>query len=166
MLELSVEGASSLLLAAQGLQRPPDHPAEKDDLLACIRRMAALQIDTIHIVNRSPYLVLWSRLGAFELHLLDDLLAEGKLFEYWAHAACFLPIEDFPLFRREMMNDFGHSREWLRKNADLADHVMSVVRERGEVKSVDFERTDGETGTWWNWKPENGPWRHSSGLAG
>ena len=60
------------------------------------RRMSALQIDTIHVVARSPYLVLWSRLGAYEPRWLDELLAEGAIFEYWSHEACFLPVEDYP----------------------------------------------------------------------
>ena len=61
--------------------------------------MHMLQIDTISVVARSPYLVLWSRLGDYDARWLDDLLAEGALFEYWSHAACFLPIEDYPLYR-------------------------------------------------------------------
>ncbi|MFN8556044.1 MAG: crosslink repair DNA glycosylase YcaQ family protein [Dehalococcoidia bacterium] len=61
--------------------------------------MGALQIDTIHVVARSPYLVLWSRLGAYPLTWLDELLAEQALFEYWSHAACLLPIEHYPLYR-------------------------------------------------------------------
>ena len=57
--------------------------------------MHILQIDTINVIARSPYLVLWSRLGDYNPRWLEDLLTEGALFEYWSHAACFLPIEDF-----------------------------------------------------------------------
>jgi uncharacterized protein YcaQ len=93
-LHLPARGARALLLAAQGLDRRPRRRARKPDVLAAIRRMGALQIDTIHVVARSPYLVLWSRLGDYRPAWLDELLAEGRLFEYWAHEACFLPIED------------------------------------------------------------------------
>ena len=64
--------------------------------------MGTLQIDTISVVARSPYLVLFSRLGAYEPKWLDELLAEGALFEYWSHEACFLPIEDYALYRHRM----------------------------------------------------------------
>ena len=84
--------------------RARERPAEKPDVLAAIRRMGVLQIDTINVVARSPYLVLWSRLGDYTPAWLDELLAEGALFEYWAHAMCFLPIEDYPLFRRFMLD--------------------------------------------------------------
>src|SRR6476646_6497383 len=97
---LSQGAARALMVAAQGLDKKPERPATKQAVLEAIRRMGTLQIDTIHVVARSPYLVLWSRLGNYKPQWLDELLAEGKIFEYWSHAACFLPIEDYPLYRR------------------------------------------------------------------
>ena len=52
-------------ISPQGLLTPPRRKATKSDVLDTIRRMAQLQIDTIHVVARSPYLVLFSRLGDF-----------------------------------------------------------------------------------------------------
>src|SRR4051812_42785209 len=103
---LSVPAARSLFLAAQGLHQPrPEgtRPATEADVLAAIRRMNGLQIDTISVVARSQYLVLWSRLGSYEPRWLDDLLLQGAVFEYWSHALCFLPIEDFPIYRWRMV---------------------------------------------------------------
>lgn len=105
MIHLSQTGARRVMLAAQGLDRHPERPATPDDVLTAIRRMGVLQIDTIHVVARSPYLVLWSRLGEYEPRWLDESHAAGRLFEYWAHAACFLPIEDWPLYRRLMLDE-------------------------------------------------------------
>jgi uncharacterized protein YcaQ len=154
MLELSVAGARALVLAAQGLAEPPVRSAGKDDVLAIIRRMGALQIDTIHVVARSPYLVLWSRLGAYEPRWLDELLAEGNLFEYWSHAACFLPIEDFRLYRRSMVEGHPRWHAWLEEHRDVAGRVLAEVRARGEVRSADFERRERKSSGWWDWKPE------------
>src|SRR5436309_13458761 len=97
-LTLSQDALRGLMIVAQGLQQRPPSPATKADLRQIIRQMHVLQIDTIHVVARSPYLVLWSRLGDYDPRWLDELLAEGALFEYWSHAACFLPIEDYPLY--------------------------------------------------------------------
>jgi uncharacterized protein YcaQ len=120
--------------------------------------MAVLQIDTIHIVARSPYFVLWSRLGSYQQRWLDELLAEGALFEYWSHAACFLPMEDYPLYRSQILHGQGriwkYSHEWLAANRELADQLLAHIRENGPVRSSDFQRTDGKKGTWWNWKIE------------
>lgn len=154
-MRLSSDAARALMLAAQGLHRRPRHAAAKADVLDTIRRMGALQIDTIHVVARSPYLVLWSRLGAYEPRWLDELLAEGALFEYWSHAACFLPIEDYGLYRRKMLDHAGENPHgWLARHAEEADRVLKRVREEGSVRAADFERTDGRTGIWWDWKAE------------
>ena len=159
-MQLSHAAAQALMVAAQGLHRRRAGIASKADLLATIRRMGVLQIDTIHVVARSPYLVLWSRLGAFSQEWLTDLLAEGALFEYWAHEACFLPIESFPLFRRRMLDatiggmKWKYSHEWAAQNGAALERVLAHVREHGPARSSDFERTDGQAGGWWEWKPE------------
>ncbi|MGA8807404.1 MAG: crosslink repair DNA glycosylase YcaQ family protein, partial [Thermoanaerobaculia bacterium] len=124
MLRLSLPAARALLLAAQGLERPP-RLAGKADVLAAIRRMGVLQIDTIHVVARSPYLVLWSRLGNYDPVWLDVLLAEGSLFEYWAHEAAFVPIEDYPLFRHRMADPgalgWKYSHAWMDEHRAVVD---------------------------------------------
>src|SRR6266508_3932053 len=123
-MRLSSDAARALMLAAMGLDRPPARRATKPAVLAAIRRMGALQIDTIHVVARSPYLVLWSRLGAYPPEWLTDLLAEGALFEYWAHEACFLPIEDYPLYRHRMIDPL--SMGWKYSHAWIAEHRDEV----------------------------------------
>jgi uncharacterized protein len=157
-MHLSHRAAQNIMLAAQGLDRRPARPAKKRDVLETIRRMHVLQIDTIHVVARSPYLVLWSRLGAYRPEWLTDLLAEGAIFEYWAHEACFLPIEDYPLFRHRMLDaanmGWKYARDWAAQNGETLERVLQHVREHGEVRSADFERTDGSDGKWWGWKSE------------
>ncbi|MEL7645944.1 MAG: crosslink repair DNA glycosylase YcaQ family protein, partial [Anaerolineaceae bacterium] len=96
---LTLSQARALMLAAQGLISPPGRPAVKTDILSAIRRIHNLQIDTISVVARAHLHILWSRLGVYEPRWLEELHAEGALFEYWAHAACLLPIEDYPLYR-------------------------------------------------------------------
>ena len=157
-IHLSQAAARALMLAAQGLDRRPRRKATKADVLAAIRRMEVLQIDTIHVVARSPYLVLWSRLGAYEPRWLDELLAERALFEYWAHEACFLPIESWPLLRHRMLDPHSlgwkYSHGWIEKHPEQAERVLSHIREHGPARSADFERQDGKGGGWWGWKPE------------
>jgi uncharacterized protein len=154
-IHLNPEGARALHLAAQGLIRPAAQPATKRDVLAMIRRMGALQIDSISIVARSPYLVLWSRLGPYDSAWLDDLLARGQLFEYWSHAACFLPSEDWPLYRRDMLERHGRTRHWLEEHDEIAQRVLAHLRSDGPARSSVWARADGLKATgWWDWKPE------------
>ncbi|MDQ3703426.1 MAG: winged helix DNA-binding domain-containing protein, partial [Chloroflexota bacterium] len=127
-MKLSISAARQLMLAAQGLLRRPDHAARKADVLAAIQRMGALQLDTISVIARSHELALWSRLGIYDPRWLYELLAEGALFEYWSHAACFLPREDFGLYRRLMTDGPERRRAWMAEHAELVERVLARVR--------------------------------------
>lgn len=158
-IQLTLKQARALQLAAMGLLTPPRKSAKKADVLATIRSMNVLQIDTIHIVARSPYFVLWSRLGDYSPVWLDELLAEGALFEYWSHAACFLPMEDYPNYRCQMLHleAAGSGRSAQRLAAEPLAHIELVehVRAHGPVRATDFEHVDGRRGNgWWDWKPD------------
>ncbi len=153
-MHLSLPAARALALAAQGLLTPSATPATQADVLASIRRMEGLQIDSISVVARSPYLVLWSHLGQYDPRWLDELLAEGALFEYWSHAACFLPIADYGLYRREMLDEWQDQKAWLAAHPDEVAVVLDRLREKGTVRAADFPRTEGKGGTWWDWKVE------------
>ena len=157
-LHLSLAQARALHLAAQGLLAAPRKKAVKADVLAAIRRMGVLQIDTIHVVARSPYLVLWSRLGHYPQVWLEELLAEGDLYEYWAHEACFVPIEDYRLYRHRMLDPsamgWKYSAQWMKDHRTEVGALEKHIRQNGPVRSADFKRTDGKSGGWWEWKPE------------
>jgi uncharacterized protein YcaQ len=157
-LTLSLAAARALHLAAQGMLRPRRRKAVKDDVLAAIRAMGVLQIDTISVVARSPYLVLWSRLGDYDPAWLDQHLAQGRLFEYWAHEACFVPIEDYRLYRHRMLDPaamgWKYSASWVNERAGEVAAVLAHIRAHGPTRSSDFERSGGEAGGWWDWKSE------------
>lgn len=149
---LSTDAVRGLMIAAQGLQDTPQPPAEKEDVLTAIRRMHTLQIDSINVVARAPYFVLWSRLGHYEPRWLDELLEEGALFEYWAHAMCFIPIEDYPLYQAasRWRDDHLKPDAWIAAHPEVVERVLRRVRQEGGARAADFERpedlkTDWET---------------------
>jgi hypothetical protein len=102
--------------------------------------------------------VLWSRLGEYEPKWLEELLEERAIFEYWSHEACFLPVEDYPLYRRRMLSaetmGWKYSGQWAKTHQKEIDGLKSLIRERGAVRAADFERKDGKAGGWWEWKTE------------
>ncbi|MBV8047167.1 MAG: YcaQ family DNA glycosylase [Paludibacterium sp.] len=157
-IHLSVQDARHLHLAAQGLLRASRRKAVKADVLAAIRRMALLQIDTISVVARSPYLVLYSRLGAYDPAWLDAWLAQGALFEYWAHEACFVPIADYRLLRHRMLDPssmgWKYPEHWLGQHRQDIEQLLAHIRANGPVRSADFARQEGKGNGWWDWKPE------------
>jgi uncharacterized protein YcaQ len=155
MKTLSLDAVRGLMIAAQGLDDRPRPRPTKKAVRSIIRQMHILQIDTINVIARSPYLVLWSRLGDYNPRWLEDLLAEGALFEYWSHAACFLPIEEYPLYRHLYDNGFGGGvHKWLDEHATVAKTVLDHIRAHGEARSSDFERSGGQKTKWFDWKDE------------
>ena len=155
---LSIPQARALHLAAQGLLSPLRRRASSEDVQEAIRRMELLQIDSIHVVARSSYLVLFSRLGAYDPAWLDELLARRAIFEVWAHEACFAPIEDWGLHRR-MVDTRSHwavnrARKLLASHEVPMRRLLAHVREKGPVLAADFEREVGKRSGWWEWKKE------------
>jgi uncharacterized protein len=126
--------------------------ARRSAVEAAIRRLGCVQLDSISVVDRAHRLTLASRIGAFEPEAVSQLLREGRIFEYWAHEACLLPIEDYPLFKRRM----EHLRErhwWGRERTDRKTErlVLDAIRERGALPSRAFEGSG--PGGMWSWKP-------------
>lgn len=162
---LSLTQARQLQLAAQGLLRPFGRKACFDDLLACLRQMSLLQIDTIHVVARSSYLVLFSRLGDYPQVWLEQALKQGKIFEYWAHEACFIPIEDYPLLRHRMLNPaalgWKYNQAWVDQHPQELADLLAHISEKGAVRSADFAAPSGQKPGWWAWKPHK---RHLENL--
>jgi len=156
---ISLQQARNLHLAVQGLLTAPRARASRARVLDAITRMRLLQIDTIHVVARSPYLVLFSRLGSYAPRWLDELLARGRIFECWAHEACFAPIGDYAL---HVAHRDARGNHWAHKHAARAqreqragmDRLLAHIRELGAVRTSDFERKHSGGAGWWGWKEE------------
>jgi uncharacterized protein YcaQ len=157
---LSLVQARALQLFAQGLLQPMRRRPRRDDVVATIGRMSLLQIDTIHVVARSPYLVLHSRLGDYPATWLDEALAQGRLAECWAHEACFISAADVAWHRgghEHRVNHWAHrhaARMHREQRADM-DALLAAIRLSGPVRAADFVRKEGAAKPgWWEWKPE------------
>src|SRR6476661_72796 len=126
---------------------------DEADVEATIRRLSAVQLDSITAVDRAHRLTLGARIGAYPRDTVAQLLSEGRIFEYWAHEASLLPIELWPHFRSVMEGGghWGSHDRALREHADLVEPVLARIREEGPLGSRDFEGQGG--GGMWNWKP-------------
>ena len=119
---------------------------------AAIRRLSCVQLDSISTVDRSHRIAISSRVGAYKVGTIPKLLRSGRVFEYWAHEACLLPAEDWPLFAAAMQSG---GRRWYgeveRTHPHLADEILDEIRTRGPLGSRHFEGSS--EGGMWNWKP-------------
>lgn len=158
-INLSLEAVRTLAVVKQGLHQRP-RAADRLALVESIRRIGLLQLDTIHVVARSHYLVMLSRVGLYNPDDLDALLFPNRcLFEQWAHAACLIPVEDYAFFSPAILARRERSiQPWVASRlGDDADEVLEAVltevRTRGPLASRDFDDPRGQRGTWWDWKP-------------
>jgi uncharacterized protein len=122
------------------------------DVEAAVTRLGCVQLDSISTVDRAHRLTLTSRLGRYPPGTVARLLSQGRIFEYWAHEACLLPIEDFALFKRRMLE--LRDRHWWgreRNDPDTERHVLEAIGERGALPSRAFEGSG--SGGMWSWKP-------------
>ncbi|MGI8421946.1 MAG: winged helix-turn-helix domain-containing protein [Gaiellaceae bacterium] len=127
--------------------------ARPNEVLEAVRRLSCVQLDSISTVERSHRIALASRVGDYPRGTDSRFLATGRTFEYWAHEACLVPIEDWPLFRYRMheLRDTGWWKELHSAHPSLREEVLGAIRERGPLGSRHFEG-DGGAGMW-NWKP-------------
>ena len=144
--ELSAADARRLALRAQGLLGPrPRNTA------AVLRALGAVQLDTISVLARSHELVPYARLGPIGRAVVEQAFWSGACVEYWAHAACILPVEDWPLyaFRRRHFRERG-----IRWHERPADSVFAEVRARladgGPITAADIGGAR-KGGPWWDW---------------
>ena len=138
--------ARQLAIVAQGLAGPRPRP-DTAGIMDVVGRLGCLQLDPINIVARSHLLVLWSRLGSYDQGLLDSLLwQERRLFEYWAHAASIVLMQDYPIHQIRMRS-YGKGSDswsqqvsaWMQQNEPLRISILSALQQRGPLRSRDFE---------------------------
>lgn len=152
-LQISLEQAQRLVLAQQQLIVPPFENG-KIGALATIKQLGYLQIDTLNVITRAHHHTLWSRLKDYKETYLNELLEKDKqIFEYWSHAASYLPMTDFrfSLPRKKLYAD-GKSH-WFEQDKKMNKYVLDKIKAEGPLQSKDFEFKRDAPGNWYNWKP-------------
>jgi uncharacterized protein YcaQ len=141
--DLSVADVRSLAIVAQGLSG-----RRHRDPLRLLRRLSAIQIDTISVIARSHELVAFSRLGPISRdEIARAWWGRGRTFEYWAHAACVIPLDLWPLFawrRRRYLARYQRTRE--------QSEILARVRDLGAITIGDVGGGRTAPG-WWEWSP-------------
>lgn len=146
---LSIDQARKLVLLSQRV--PPARPTGSaiDASLSAIEHLGYIQIDTISAVQRAHHHVLWSRNPRYQLCHLDQLVEERRVFEYWSHAASYLPMCDyrFSLFRKQAIKT-GEQSHWFKPDKKLMKYVHERIASEGALMVKDFEHGGRKPGGW------------------
>jgi len=143
-----------LALAAQGLLQAQPYGRGLAGARNAINHIGYVQIDTISVVERAHHHIFHSRVPNFKPAMTNQMLLDGDIFEYWTHAAAFLPIADFRFslpYKHAIKSGQIH---WYR-NCDkkLMTELLARIRSDGPIRSRDVETNTKKRAGWWDWKP-------------
>ncbi|WP_239451984.1 winged helix-turn-helix domain-containing protein [Frondihabitans sp. PAMC 28766] len=152
---LAAQGFGTGGLGSDGAGGPV--PATRQ-LNLMIDRLGLVQIDSVNVFERSHYLPLFARLGAYDRTLLDRLTfaASGRYTEYWAHEAAFLPVASWPLWRWKMAEyrDYytSDADTWASANGPMLEWLLAELRASGPLQASAIEHESNvRQGPWWGW---------------
>lgn len=155
---LSPALARRVALAAQGFGRAPTRAPGIRQLDSLVNRLQLLQIDSVNVFERSHYLPVFSRVGAYDKAVLDRLTAAktGRYTEYWAHEASILPLDTWPLFRWRMQAFRDHAdadeSHWSHANRAMLEWLLAELAEKGPLPASEIEHdANKRSGPWWGW---------------
>lgn len=157
--KISAAVACRMVLQAQLLNKKSKLPKGKEGVAQTIEKLGYLQIDTIAVVKRAHHHTLWNRRPDYNESMLDELQAKDqRVFEYWGHAASFLPMSDYRYYLPLMRSFYDLKATWFKRRLEKHGHLMAPVLERirkeGPLSSRDFDGpADTKREGWWDWKP-------------
>ncbi|TKB08420.1 winged helix-turn-helix domain-containing protein [Desulforhopalus sp. IMCC35007] len=146
---LSIQQARKLVLLSQRI--PPKNQAGSATAatLSAIEHLGYIQIDTISVIQRAHHHTLWSRNPRYKAAHLDQLLLDKLIFEYWSHAAAYLPLRDyrFSLPRKHALAS-GEQSHWYDRDEQMMKFVLNRIAAEGPLMAKDFEYTGKKIGEW------------------
>lgn len=155
MIELSADEARRASLWAQGLLGTPKVPrseaVREGAVHGMLEHLGAVQLDTISVLARSHELVAYARLGAIGRTAVDAAYWDGEsAFEYWSHAACILPMSEWPWFAFRRRHYARRGQRWHGVPAKALDQILARLRVEGPLTTRDLGGAK-KSGYWWDW---------------
>jgi uncharacterized protein YcaQ len=157
--KVSASRARRVALGAQGFGVPrPSGKVDRRHVRRMLANVGLVQIDSVNVIVRSQELPLFARLGPHRRDLLEGMVADGELFEYWGHEASLLPIELFPLMRWRMDAAGAKAAGWTglvllaTERPDYVEAVYKEVQERGLMAASELDDPGAKSGPWWGWR--------------
>jgi len=143
-----------LALSKQGLTSQQQFGAGLSGTRRAIEHLGYVQIDTLSVVERAHHHVLWSRVPGYDAAHLNQLISEQYIFEYWYHAASYLPMRDYRYALPHMASiRSGENRYYTNVDEHLMREILARVRAEGALRVRDFDKGGKGNGKWWNCRP-------------
>jgi uncharacterized protein len=147
---LSPDEVRNIMLRAQGLAGAE---GRRGGVSGMLRRLGAVQLDTISVLARSHELVAYARLGPVGRLKVEQAFWHPRrpaAFEYWAHAACVLPIEEWPYYAFRRRGFLARGRRWHQSHPEVCEQVLARIRAEGPLTATELGGAK-KGGPWWDW---------------
>lgn len=117
--------------------------------LSAIEHLGYIQIDTISVIQRAHHHTLWNRNPRYKTSHLNQLITDKQIFEYWSHAAAYLPMCDYrySLPRKQAIANGGQNH-WYERDERLMKWVLKRIAAEGPLMAKDFKHTGEKIGEW------------------
>jgi len=146
---ISIQQARKLVLLSQRIPPAKQSGSALSVTLSAIEHLGYIQIDTISAIKRAHHHTLWNRNPRYFISHLDELMVNKRIFEYWSHAAAYLPMQDFrySLPRKQAIAN-GDENHWYERDRQLMESVLKRIADEGPLMAKDFEHNGVKSGEW------------------
>jgi uncharacterized protein YcaQ len=150
---LSLKDAQQIILVSQGIHPGKKLSCGKEATYKAIKAMNYAQIDSISVVERAHHHSIWNRAENYHPSHIEQLLEDKQVFEYWSHAASYLPMVDYR-YSLPRKNAIAQGElHWFSKDKKSMAHVLKRISSEGPLQAKDFKDTRESKTGWWDWKP-------------
>ena len=151
---LTQSQARKIILHAAGLSKRAQFGKGREAVYKLIDHLGFIQIDTNYVVERAHHHAIASRVPDYKLEWLEELQADGRIFEFFTSDAGYIPMQDFR-FSLPVKEGFSSGRKPLAQaEINLMNKVLDRIAREGPlmVKDFDNDRLVASSG-WWDWRP-------------
>ena len=146
---LSLPQARKLLLLSQRLPPVKQTGSAIAATLVAIENLGYIQIDTISVIERAHHHTLWNRNPRYQPSQLNQLIEQKQVFEFWSHAAAYLPMRDYRYsLPRKQAIACGDQKHWYNRDKRLMKSVLGRITAEGPLMAKDFENSGKKTAEW------------------
>jgi len=150
---LSLKDAQKAILLSQGLYNIDKSANGKAASYKAIKALNYVQIDSISVVERAHHHSIWNRAENYTPIHIEQLLADKMIFEYWSHAASYLPMTDYRYSLPRKNAIAQGDLHWFKKDKKNNALVLARIKADGPLQAKDFKDTRATKTGWWDWKP-------------
>ena len=151
--QLSSSQAQKIIVLQQQLHINSSAPSGEQGVLRSLQHLGYIQIDSISVIARAHHHSLYNRVKGYREQQLHQLQRSGNIFEYWSHAAAYLPMSAYRYSLPRKLALKNGQQHWFKKAHKLMAQVLAKISDCGPMMAKDFANTKKTNSGWWDWKP-------------